>query len=81
MLYSAGVRTRFGVPQPVRSTHADRYDARVSADAGPGSKVGTGANQARRDVLADGQVIAVGGFGLCGIPADLIEAVRDSGVP
>jgi 3-oxoacid CoA-transferase subunit A len=24
--------------------------------------------------------IAVGGFGLCGIPADLIEAVRDSGV-
>lgn len=28
--------------------------------------------------LFDGMTIAVGGFGLCGIPADLIEAVRDS---
>jgi len=52
----------------------------MSAVAGPGSKVGTGAAEALRDVLADGQLIAVGGFGLCGIPADLIEAVRDSGV-
>ncbi|MFF2620973.1 CoA transferase subunit A [Oerskovia jenensis] len=31
-------------------------------------------------LLHDGMTIAVGGFGLCGIPADLIEAVRDSGV-
>ena len=30
--------------------------------------------------LFDGMTIAVGGFGLCGIPSDLIEAVRDSGV-
>ena len=52
----------------------------MSAVAGPGSKVGTGAVEALRDVLADGQLIAVGGFGLCGIPVDLIEAVRDSGV-
>ncbi|MBD8605410.1 CoA transferase subunit A [Aeromicrobium sp. CFBP 8757] len=27
----------------------------------------------------DGMTIAVGGFGLCGIPSDLIEALRDSG--
>lgn len=27
----------------------------------------------------DGMTIAVGGFGLCGIPRDLIEALRDSG--
>lgn len=33
-----------------------------------------------KDVLRDGMTIAVGGFGLCGIPSDLIEAVRDSGV-
>jgi 3-oxoacid CoA-transferase subunit A len=52
----------------------------MSAVAGSGSKVGTGATEALRDVLADGQLIAVGGFGLCGIPGDLIEAVRDSGV-
>ena len=32
------------------------------------------------DVLRDGMTIAVGGFGLSGIPSDLIEAVRDSGV-
>ena len=52
----------------------------MSAVAGPGSKVGENAMEALREVLADGQLIAVGGFGLCGIPGDLIEAVRDSGV-
>ncbi|MBD1536119.1 3-oxoacid CoA-transferase subunit B [Xanthomonas citri pv. citri] len=31
-------------------------------------------------VLANGQTLAVGGFGLCGIPEALIAAVRDSGV-
>ena len=30
--------------------------------------------------LRDGMTIAVGGFGLCGIPTDLIKVVRDSGV-
>lgn len=30
--------------------------------------------------LHDGMTIAVGGFGLCGIPSDLISTVRDSGV-
>lgn len=30
--------------------------------------------------LRDGITIAVGGFGLCGIPTDLIRVVRDSGV-
>jgi 3-oxoacid CoA-transferase subunit A len=37
------------------------------------------APDALADVLRDGITIAVGGFGLSGIPADLIEAVRDSG--
>jgi 3-oxoacid CoA-transferase subunit A len=31
------------------------------------------------DVVKDGQIIAVGGFGLCGIPEALIGALRDSG--
>lgn len=30
--------------------------------------------------LTDGMTLAVGGFGLCGIPTDLIRAVRDTGV-
>src|SRR5690606_8195758 len=30
--------------------------------------------------LLDGMTIAVGGFGLCGNPFDLIDAVRDAGV-
>jgi len=32
------------------------------------------------EILRDGMTIAVGGFGLCGIPTDLIRAVRDVGV-
>ena len=35
---------------------------------------------ALKDIAADGQTIAVGGFGLCGIPEALIAALRDSGV-
>ena len=31
-------------------------------------------------VLRDGMLILAGGFGLCGIPSRLIEAIRDSGV-
>jgi len=37
------------------------------------------AEDALAGLLADGITIAVGGFGLCGIPRDLIETVRDSG--
>ena len=44
------------------------------------SKLVASAAEALADVLADGLTLAVGGFGLCGIPSDLIEAVRDSGV-
>jgi 3-oxoacid CoA-transferase subunit A len=44
------------------------------------SKVSTGTTVALEGVLWDGMTIAVVGFGLSGIPADLIEAVRDSGV-
>ncbi|WP_104127573.1 CoA transferase subunit A [Cryobacterium sp. Y57] len=44
------------------------------------SKVQASASTALHDVLRDGMVLAVGGFGLSGIPADLIDAVRASGV-
>ncbi|MBT2548836.1 CoA transferase subunit A [Arthrobacter sp. ISL-65] len=44
------------------------------------SKLKFNAATALTEVLRDGMTLAVGGFGLSGIPADLIEAVRDSGV-
>ncbi|GAA1231807.1 CoA transferase subunit A [Prauserella halophila] len=44
------------------------------------SKLRVDAREALADVLVDGMTLAVGGFGLCGIPNDLIEVVRDSGV-
>jgi len=43
------------------------------------SKVFATADEALRGVVKDGMTIAVGGFGLCGIPEKLIIALRDSG--
>lgn len=43
------------------------------------NKVFTSAEAALADVVKNGQSIAVGGFGLCGIPEALITALRDSG--
>ena len=44
------------------------------------NKVYPSAADALKDIVADGQLLAVGGFGLCGIPEALIDALRDSGV-
>ena len=44
------------------------------------NKVYPSAAEALKGVVADGQLLAVGGFGLCGIPEALIAALRDSGV-
>ncbi len=44
------------------------------------NKLYPNAETALRDIVKDGQTIAVGGFGLCGIPEALIAALRDSGV-
>nr|WP_153389364.1 CoA transferase subunit A [Acinetobacter wanghuae] len=38
------------------------------------------ANEALEGIVADGQTLAVGGFGLCGIPEALIDALKDTGV-
>jgi 3-oxoacid CoA-transferase subunit A len=43
-------------------------------------KVYPDAASALAGIVKDGQTIAVGGFGLCGIPEALIAALRDSGV-
>lgn len=44
------------------------------------TKVYDNAQAALADIVKDGQTIAVGGFGLCGIPEVLISALRDTGV-
>jgi 3-oxoacid CoA-transferase subunit A len=44
------------------------------------NKVFASAAEALSGVVGDGQLLAVGGFGLCGIPEALIGALRDSGV-
>ncbi len=43
------------------------------------NKVYPSAAEALKGIVADGQLLAVGGFGLCGIPEALIDALRDSG--
>ena len=43
------------------------------------NKVYPSAAAALDGIVHDGQLLAVGGFGLCGIPEALIEALKDSG--
>jgi 3-oxoacid CoA-transferase subunit A len=42
-------------------------------------KIFVSAKAALEGIVKDGQMFAVGGFGLCGIPEALIDALRDSG--
>ncbi|GAB3098507.1 CoA transferase subunit A [Lysobacter terrae] len=49
------------------------------AQASAKSKVFPSAAEALQGLIADGQTLAVGGFGLCGIPEALIAALRDTG--
>ena len=43
------------------------------------NKIFPSAAAALADIVHDGQLLAVGGCGLCGIPEALIDALRDSG--
>lgn len=43
------------------------------------NKIYESADAALDGLLFDGMVLAAGGFGLCGIPENLISAIRDSG--
>jgi 3-oxoacid CoA-transferase subunit A len=44
------------------------------------NKLVASAAEALDGIVADGQTLAVGGFGLCGIPEALIKALKDTGV-
>ena len=54
--------------------------ASLSTRSGSRSKLHPSAAAALQGVVANDQIVAVGGFGLCGIPEALIAALRDSGV-
>src|SRR5512137_2422280 len=63
-------------------TGCGRRSLKIDASTAGGTmnKVYPSAAAALADVVKDGQTIAVGGFGLCGIPEALIAALRNSGV-
>ena len=44
------------------------------------NKVYASASDALQDLVQDGQTLAVGGFGLCGMPEALIAALKATGV-
>jgi 3-oxoacid CoA-transferase subunit A len=65
--YATNIRTIAATP---RSRHTGQPMA---------NKVFPSAQAALDGIVKDGQLIAVGGFGLCGIPEALIDALRASG--
>ncbi|WP_409019380.1 CoA transferase subunit A [Brevundimonas vesicularis] len=44
------------------------------------SKIFSSADHALAGIVRDGMTVCVGGFGLCGVPEVLIDALRDTGV-
>src|SRR5690606_6268939 len=71
----------FAVPKIAGANPSMAHAATAPAKAGGGmNKVFPDAKSALAGLVADGQTLAVGGFGLCGIPEQLILALRDSGV-
>src|ERR1700686_3885634 len=64
----------------MRYSPVDCYPLVAPARGHDVNKLYPNAAAALAGVVADGQALAVGGFGLCGIPEALIAALRDSGV-
>src|SRR4030095_2181807 len=81
---SSGMTTRRANRSPGPTTSARRSPSdhleslRLSREESM-KKVFPSAAAALADVVKDNQTIAVGGFGLCGIPEALIAALHDSG--
>ena len=66
-------------PEPLTAYGFRAVNSREDA-LGVTDKIRTDAASALDGVLRDGMTIMAGGFGLCGIPENLIAAIRDSGV-
>jgi 3-oxoacid CoA-transferase subunit A len=58
-----------------------KIESQINAQNGPAfSKVWPDPRSALDGIVRDGMLLAIGGFGLCGVPDALIEALRDTGV-
>jgi 3-oxoacid CoA-transferase subunit A len=55
-------------------------ESRGEGDGSTLNKLWPDARTALSDIVRDGMLMAIGGFGLCGIPEALIVALRDTGV-
>jgi 3-oxoacid CoA-transferase subunit A len=55
-------------------------ESRVEGGGSTLNKLWPDARTALSDIVRDGMLMAIGGFGLCGIPEALIVALRDTGV-
>jgi len=64
----------------VRSLTVSGRDAYRAANGDSMQKIYSNAEAALEGLLFDGMTIAAGGFGLCGIPERLIDAIQASGV-
>ena len=78
---AGGLRVKVADLDTQQGTSVDWHRQRLQAGIEPAVSVEAFATaaQALEGVVADGQTLAVGGFGLCGIPEALIAALRDSG--
>ena len=76
MLFTRRVITRSTTVTLTRKTfHSSLFCSSSSSS----SKVYSSANEAIKDI-PDGATLCVGGFGLCGIPENLISAIQSHGV-
>jgi len=64
---------------PLAPYRAAIYSARIIQGVRMARKLYSDAASALDGVLFDGMTICAGGFGLCGIPERLIDAIRDAG--
>src|ERR1700723_2226634 len=63
----------------IRAVYSWVVYSHLAGASSPMNKLSPDANAALAGLLHDGMLLAVGGFGLCGIPEALILALRDSG--
>src|SRR5579872_7155904 len=73
------LRKKFGIVLQSKSARPRYGSLNFGSRRGAMNKVYPDAKSALADIMQDGMLVLSGGFGLCGTPQKLIEAVRDLG--